>query len=475
MSEEEAKKYAMKMGMSDSLRGIQQMFGNITGNEDLLEKLKKKDQRLKKIFENPNYGDEVFKYYLGAAVVADPIGYIPILGWGKKVKTLSQAATYGAGMGGAYGGAAYVGEGENRALNTLVGATAGGVLGLGGAGILRGIQKATGNNPTFAKTLKQRQQENIEKGATKTSLGKNISEADYEDLTNQAIKNIQKEKPGAGLEGNLETFYNNVGGTRIWDMAVQNWGTGLSAVAGGLGGFNAFDDGESTQAQKITAALLMSLAGGASAKVLGKITYKDKTLSEMIQAGIVDNYGLPKGYVQLTKSTFGEVNELRQQFLKSAKEIATLEPDERKNVYRLMTGQINEMDNLGNFSLEARKVITKAGQEMVDAGLLDPDIFQKNMDTYLHRSYTKHVNKTGNTSDYKAAKRLKLIGDELKRRGQKLDKVISKKAYEASFKPTNKTFGKYDDYTTVLDVETVVSKNRYNKLTEKIDRKKSYS
>lgn len=101
-------------------------------------------------------------------------------------------------MGGAYGGAAYVGEGENRALNTLVGATAGGVLGLGGAGILRGIQKATGNNPTFAKTLKQRQQENIEKGATKTSLGKNISEADYEDLTNQAIKNIQKKNPVQG-------------------------------------------------------------------------------------------------------------------------------------------------------------------------------------------------------------------------------------------------------------------------------------
>ena len=101
----------------------------------------------------------------------------------------------------------------------------------------------------------------------------------------------------------------------------------------------------------------------------------------MIQSGIVDNYGLPKGYVQLVKSTFGEVNELRQQFLKSAQEIATLEPDERKNVYLLMTGQINEMDNLGNFSLEARKVITKTGQEMVDAGLLDPDIFQRNIDT----------------------------------------------------------------------------------------------
>ncbi len=472
MSEDEAKKYAMKMGITDSLRGIQQMYGNLTGNDDLLEELKKKDKKLKQIFENPNYGDEVFKYYLGAAVVGDPVGYVPIFGWAKKAKTLSQSMAYGAGMGSAYGGLAYVGEGESRAFNALAGATAGGVLGLGGAGIVRGIQKAMGKNPTFAKTLKQRQQENIETGATKTSLGENISEADYEELTNQAIKNIQKEKPDAGLEGNLETFYNSIGGEKIWNVAVQNWGTGLSAVAGGLGGYNAFDDEESTQAQKITAALLMSLAGGAGAKVLGKITYKDKTLSEMIQSGIVDNYGLPKGYVQLVKSTFGEVNELRQQFLKSAREIATLEPDERKNVYLLMTGQINEMDNLGNFSLEARKVITKTGQEMVDAGLLDPDIFQRNIDTYLHRSYTKHSNKTGNTSDYKAAKRLKLIGDELKRRGQKLDKVISKKAYEASFKPTSKTFGKYDDYTTVLDVETVVSKNRYNKLTERLDRKK---
>ena len=472
MSEKEAKKYAIKMGITDSLRGIQQMYGNLTGNEDLLEKLKKKDQKLKKIFENPNYGDDVFKYYLGAAVVGDPIGYIPIAGWAKKAKTLSQTMAYGAGLGGVYGGVAYVGEGESRSFNALAAATAGGVLGLGAAGVVRGIQKAMGKNPTFAKTLKQRQQENIETGATKTSLGENISEADYEELTNQAIKNIQKEKPGAGLEGNLEKFYNSIGGEKIWNVAVQNWGTGLSAVAGGLGGYNAFDDEESTQAQKITAALLMSLAGGAGAKLLGKITYKDKTLSEMIQSGIVDNYGLPKGYVQLVKSTFGEVNELRQQFLKSAQEIATLEPDERKNVYLLMTGQINEMDNLGNFSLEARKVITKTGQEMVDAGLLDPDIFQRNIDTYLHRSYTKHANKTGNTSDYKAAKRLKLIGDELRRRGQKLDKVISKKAYEASFKPTSKTFGKYDDYTTVLDVETVVSKNRYNKLTERLDRKK---
>ena len=159
MSEEEAKKYAIKMGITDSLRGIQQMYGNLTGNDELLEELKKKDKKLKKIFENPNYGDEVFKYYLGAAVVGDPVGYVPIFGWAKKAKTLSNSTFYGTGMGGAYGAMAYVGEGESRAFNTITAATVGGLLGLGGGRIARGIQKAMRKNPTFAKTLKERQQE----------------------------------------------------------------------------------------------------------------------------------------------------------------------------------------------------------------------------------------------------------------------------------------------------------------------------
>ena len=41
LSEKEALKYALEMGFTDSFRGIQQMYGNITGSDDLLEKLEK--------------------------------------------------------------------------------------------------------------------------------------------------------------------------------------------------------------------------------------------------------------------------------------------------------------------------------------------------------------------------------------------------------------------------------------------------
>ena len=111
----DALRYAMKMGMSDSMRGIKQMYGNISNNEELLESLKSKDEKLKRILEHPKYGSDALKYYLGSAVALDPIGWIPFVGWGKKADTLGKATRYGAGMGAAYSGMSYVGEGESRA------------------------------------------------------------------------------------------------------------------------------------------------------------------------------------------------------------------------------------------------------------------------------------------------------------------------------------------------------------------------
>ena len=49
---DDALRYAMKMGMSDSVRGIQQMYGNIANDDELLESLKSKDEKLKRILEH---------------------------------------------------------------------------------------------------------------------------------------------------------------------------------------------------------------------------------------------------------------------------------------------------------------------------------------------------------------------------------------------------------------------------------------
>jgi len=473
MSANDAKKYALKMGITDSLRGIQQIYGNITNNEELLEKLKEKDSKLKNIFENKTYGDEAKKYYYGAAILGDPVGYVPILGVAKKAKTLSQATTYGAGLGSAYSALAYVGEGESRGFNAVAGATVGGVLGLGGTAIVRGIQKAMKQKPSFA-SLADRQGDNILQGAARTRAGKNVSNAETDELVELAIKEIQNEKPDNVLGEGIESFYKSIGGDKVWDVAVKNWGTGFAGAAGAVGGYNAFDDPESTETQKIVAGLLIMLGGGAAAKGLGKLSYKDKSLSEIIQSGIVDNYGLPKGYKELKKATFGDVNLLGQQFAKSVREINTLKKEERQTIYKLMTGELDDIPELTNFSNEARNVITKTGQEMVDAGLLSAEVFQRNVNTYIHQSYTKHVMKAGgNPEVYKASRSLKIIGDQLKRRGQKNDKIITKKAYDATLKSKNKNFGKYKDYD-VDDITTVVSTKSFNNLSEKLKRKKTF-
>jgi DNA-binding ferritin-like protein (Dps family) len=129
MSEEEAIQYALKMGFTDSWRGIQQIYGEITNSDDLLEKLSAKDKKLDEIFKNPEYGDKAMGFYLGAAIGGDPIGYVPFLGWGKKINGIGKATAFGTGMGAFQSGIAYQSEGMDRGERALTGATIGGIIG----------------------------------------------------------------------------------------------------------------------------------------------------------------------------------------------------------------------------------------------------------------------------------------------------------------------------------------------------------
>ena len=65
MSQKEALTYASKRGFDDSIRGIQKMYGQVTNNEELLEALKQKNDKLVKIFENEEYGGKAQAAWMG--------------------------------------------------------------------------------------------------------------------------------------------------------------------------------------------------------------------------------------------------------------------------------------------------------------------------------------------------------------------------------------------------------------------------
>ena len=471
---DDALKYAMKMGMTDSIRGVKQMYGNITNNDELLETLKSKDEKLRRILEHPKYGSDALKYYLGSAVALDPVGWIPFVGWGKKADTLGKATRYGVGMGAAYSGMSYVGEGESRLLNTATGATLGGTLGYGAAKIGKAVSKALGKDTNFAPSITEREQTNLEDRALLARMDKTPTPDEMDIAINKTINDLRDEKPDDMLKP-IKSFYKENGGDKLWDVAVQNWGTGLVGAAAGLGGYSAFDDPESTEAQKITAGLLLMLGGGLATKAIGKIGINtEDTVSTLMSKGIVDNYGLPKQYTELVKKSFGDVNALSHRFIEVVRKTQTLTPEENKQLWGMMSGELDNIPDLVGFSKEGRAIVKETGQAMVDAGLLSEKVFQKNADTYLHRSYMKHImDSDGNPEVYQAAREMKIIGDELKPRGAPNEKIVTIKAYNNSLNPESKNFGRYTEYEK-QPVVAMVSENVYDKKLEKLAKKKNF-
>ena len=421
LSRKEALKYATRSGALDSVRGIRQMFGNMTGNEDLIEELKKKNKKLKLLMEHPEYGDEVTAAYFGSAIALDPLGYIPYIGWAKKAKTLTQATKYGAAAGGVYSGVGYVDEdaGQDRKLNALTGVTFGGALGLGGGVIGRAISKKINNEPTFATTLKDRQEKLIKEKVDKTIKGEIETPDEVNKVVNNIIEDLEKKKPKK-LSQSVLDFWEQHAGKPLWDLTVQNWGSALVGTAAGVAGVNAFTDEESTQAQKLFYGLIATVSGVAGTKALGKINVKDKSLSEIMTAGLVDNYALPKKYIDLKQGTFGEINSFRQQAIDIVQKSLQLPEKERTLLYRMIDGDIDAAPALSGFKKETNELFNKLGQEMVDAGLLDASVFKKNKGKYIHRSYLKYLNGEINQLEYSNAK--KLLGSELRPR-----KNLSKK------------------------------------------------
>ena len=234
MTEEEALEYATGMGMSDSARGIGQIFAKATGWDNLDEKLKEKDKKLHAVFQNEEFGGKAFAAFLGSAVVLDPVSYVPVVGWAKKAKnakTLWEFTKYGSKAGAILGGIGYTSEDipgiitdaeddflkkkiEQVGISTVAGGTLSGVGGL----VAEGVQKLRGKPRVFATK-------------TKTDTSENLR------------KTIEGEKvtPKPTNATPLNDLYRKYGGDWLWSRVKANPAETLGITGGGLTGYRTTD------------------------------------------------------------------------------------------------------------------------------------------------------------------------------------------------------------------------------------------
>ncbi len=148
----------------------------------------------------------------------------------------------------------------------------------------------------------------------------------------------------------------------------------------------------------------------------------DISMGELLARGILDDYGLPADIKKWKLASRGQANSLADQFVQATKLIEPLSTDEQRLVLNLLegdsvTGYVPK--KLKNVSRDFRAIIKKAGQQLVDGGLITPQTFQRNINTYLRRVYDDN-------------KVLDKVGDELKPRGFHIE--VNKIDYEKFYK-----------------------------------------
>ena len=434
MEESEAMEYVAAMGASDSIRGLGQIFAKATGWDSLDENLKKKDRKLHAIFQNEEYGGKAFAAFLGTAIVADPVSYVPVVGWAKKaknVKTLGEFTKYGAKSAAVLGGISYTPEEipgliteaddsflKKKAEQVGVSAIAGGTL-TGTLGTSANVfSKVVGNETPFPLSSFWSK----ETGA-QTPSGKKIK---------NNFENPEKRIPN--ILQSLNNNYQKYVGNPAWKAIQANPAESLGAPVGGLIGYTTTDsvideetrtvDVDATQKQKlINAAIGIGLGTGVPYALKQNDVIRD-TVGRLI----INDYGLSAERIAARQDFVQTKNSIADEFGDLTKRVINeLNQEQRNLLYGLMTGDIKTLDKtlslpvrkqIEAFNKEGRDLIKKYGQEFVDKGMLSEEVFLKNINTYLRRSYLKHSKlKDKDARIYEVNKNIRVIGDEFKPRG----------------------------------------------------------
>lgn len=165
----------------------------------------------------------------------------------------------------------------------------------------------------------------------------------------------------------------------------------------------------------------------------------DNTLSnavnnsiKVMRHGFIDRYGQPAEYVERDRERTREqarIMTVLQTILKRLK-MEGIDAKEARVLQDILEGKPTTDERLKRVSEPIRRTIDDLGYELVQLGYLDAETWQKNLGSYLHRSYAKHE---GDLSDLPGLSRKilgrnsrSLVGDQLKARGILHDVTMDK-------------------------------------------------
>ena len=361
MSASDAMWYAGKLGFWDTTRGVGQLTG--IGDE---EEMAKKQAKLNELMEHPEYGGRVTAAYFGG-LLADPVGWaLPVAklkNVGTGIKAIGKLAGYGAGTGATIGALGYV-DPEAQSL-------------IGEGPITRGEQALLGG--TMGGAI----------GAAVKPVGGAIS----------------------SLYGKGKEAYAPVGEVAWKAMTTHpEFGTG---AGGGLIGYNY--DSDAPIADRMINAVIGAAVGATGTAALRL----NPDLKAAVGRFAIPDFRLDDTYLTMKGGFKKDRSRIHREFDGLVERIAKEPEDVRKALYGMLTNEGGPFSKpLTGVRDEIREVVTKYGKELTDLGAIDPKIFEKNVSTYLHRSYKRP--KTGFWRQFKSTgQKISTIGDELRMRGKK--------------------------------------------------------
>ena len=255
--------------------------------------------------------------------------------------------------------------------------------------------------------------------------GRFSNNRDYDEAIELIVKENSKEGSNkyTGMNPVLK-FYQDNGGKALKNLVFNNAGSSLVGFGAGIGTYNAGNRHDSSWTERLAFGVTAGLAGAAGVNGIGRFKLKgtNELVSERMSKLFIDDYGMPASYKNLREELQINQNSFALKFLNLAEEATDkLNKNERKLFYRLMTGELDDLSNLSeeglNITSRARVLIKDMGQKYVDEGLLDRKIFEKNAGIYLHRSYLKYVDNPKFKKELDMARKITLIGENLRPRG----------------------------------------------------------